>query len=125
MKSLSELLSLYTKAYVHNIDDKGYDIYELYERTKMMAEFANMIATDPFSDVTQEKALFHEEHMNTYHSNVIKHISDKDYDKRIYPCECLKEYIKNRVKEIENKLNEKEEDELYEEYDRWIMYNDN
>lgn len=126
MKSLSELLSLYAKAYIHYGDYfyQNNDVYELCDRSKMMAEFANMIATDPFSDVTQKKALFYEEYMNDYHSEVIKNISDKKYDKKIYPCECLKEYIKNRVKELENKLYEdKEEDkeELYEEYNRWLM----
>lgn len=130
MKSLSELLSLYSKAYVHYIDDRDYkdDVYELYEQTKMMSEFANMIATEPFSNFTQQKALFYEEQMSAYHSDVIKNISDKDYDERIYPCKCLKEYIKNRVKELENKIYENDEekdeekkDKLYKEYDRWLM----
>lgn len=127
MKSVSELLSVYSKVYVHyfNDNDDNDDVYELEDRLKMLAKFANMIATDPFSDLTQKKALFFEEHMDSYHSEVIKNISDKDYEHKIYPCKCLKQYIKDRVKELEKKLYENEEeenDDVYIEYERWLIY---
>jgi len=129
MKSLQELLSIYAKAYVHYLKDNyEYDEYVLYEQSKKIAKFGNMIATDPFSELTQKKALFYEEEMNTYHSEVIKNIPDKNYDERIFPCRCLKKYIKDRVKELEKKVfednedNKDNEDEIYNEYQAWLMY---
>jgi len=107
MKSIEELRSVYEKTCIHYLP-------------RLMVKFHNMIDKDPFSELTQKKALFYEKEMATYHSEVIADISNKNYDYNekggIFPCKCLKNYIKERVKEFENNK------DMHEEYKRWLKY---
>lgn len=115
MKTLSELLDLYSKLYKHYHNN-----HNEYGEIEMLAKFANMIATDASSPLTEMTALNHEQHLEIYHNNIIQLLNTKQ---KIYPCKCLKTYISNRVLELKKRVDEDpHNDKLYEMYQKWLYY---
>jgi hypothetical protein len=115
-KSVEELLSIYSIAYLHY----SKDIYAEVEILGGLAKFANMIAKDPLSDLTQKTALEYKYNIEKYHSETIEKLYNKDNKDKIYPCICLKNYICKYISHLEKKIFEDEE--LYDDYQRWLSY---
>lgn len=142
MKNLSELLSIYSNIYKHysssnvsnvsNSETKiGNEDGEL-EILANLAKLANMIATDPYSDITQKNVYDHERHITMFHDNIISLVNKEDDDKhKIYICKCMKEHIDKLISELEKNMEDYEDEEdqqyqkLYKQYKKltsFILY---
>ena len=125
-RNVDALLNLYAQLYTHYKAD-GNDEENMYEE---LADFANLIATKPFDYATQAKASHLEHEMIYYHKKTIDEM-EEGVNYRIYPCECLKEYINARVAAIEmifddldedNEEDKEKMDTLSTEYEKWLSY---
>lgn len=111
MKNLSELLSIYANAYKHysTSNNETKIVSNEYGELAILADLANMIATDPYSDITQKNISDHEHHITMYHDHIISFFNKEDDDEdeknkeRIYICKCMKECIYTRILELEKK----------------------
>jgi hypothetical protein len=128
MKNLSELLLIYANAYKHYSSASNDNVNNDYGELAMLANLANMIATDPYSDITQKNASHHEKHIEMYHDYIINFLNKEDDDNdNIYICKCMKEHIYKCISEVEKKIEEYEnEDEqcekLYKQYQKLTSF---
>lgn len=131
MYNLKELLNIYKMAFEHN-SNPDVEIYQENEIYKNLAEFAHLISCN---DVNNEKlqniASNYLHDITWYHDKTIKEMEEGTEYKR-YPCRCLIQHIENKIKEINMKLDEMNEDDvdtpewdkIVEMLEEWEHYKD-
>lgn len=122
-----ELLNIYHQIYRHDVLTMKRDGTEHHHLDLIIevADFANRIATQPESKATQEMARDVLEFLGRIHHQMSQQLEQEKWP---HLCDCMRDIIDQRVKRLEQYVDELSDDDTEEGqavwtvYERWLLY---